>query len=286
MSATLIRNTYGKSHVRLTKVTRRTDRHELKELSVDVQLEGDFSATYLHGDNAQVVATDTMKNIVYVCAKPHALDHLESFGADLAGHFLRHYPQVASVTIDLVEQPWQRIMIGGADHSHAFHGGGAEKRTGRITCGRGQEPRIESGLDDLLLLKTTDSSFTGFVRDAFTTLPESTDRIFATALSARWLFAATPSDYDLAHRQIRAAMLETFARHKSLSVQQTLHAMGVAALDACPAIDEIDLRMPNKHRLLVNLQPFGLENNNEIFVATDEPFGLITGTLRRNPQPG
>jgi urate oxidase len=281
MSATLIHNSYGKSRVRLTRVARHGDHHDLKELCIDVQLEGEFSAAYLHGDNSQVVATDTMKNIVYVCAKPHALAGMESFGEALADHFLRHYPHVTTATIDLVEQPWQRIVVGGREHSHAFQGTGPEKRTSNVILTRGQRLRIESGIDDLLLLKTTDSSFTGFLRDAFTTLPETTDRIFATALSVRWLFGAARADFELCHRQIRTALLETFAGHKSLSVQQTLHAMGLAALAACPQIEEIHLRMPNRHRLLVNLQPFGLENNNEIFVATDEPFGLITGTLRR-----
>jgi urate oxidase len=280
MSATLVRNTYGKSRVRLTKVTRQPDRHHLKELCIDVQLEGDFGAAYLHGDNSRVVTTDTMKNIVYVCARLHALGDMESFGEALASHFLRHYPHVTTATIHLVEQPWQRIVVGGAEHPHAFQGG-AEKRTSNVTLTRGHGPRIESGIDDLPLLKTAGSSFTGFLRDAFTTLPETTDRIFATALSARWLFGAAPAAYDLCHGQVRGALLETFAGHKSLSVQQTLHTMGVAALAACPAIEQIHLSMPNIHRLLVNLQPFGLENNNEIFVATDEPFGLITGTLRR-----
>lgn len=280
MSAVLTHNAYGKSQVRLTKVTRHPDRHDLKEWCIAVQLEGDFSASYVQGDNSRIVATDTMKNIVYALAHKHVLTALESFGQALARHFLEHYPQVSTATISLVEQPWQRLPIDGREHPHTFLGGGSEKRTSVVTLTR-QSLRIESGLDDLALLKTTDSAFAGFLRDAYTTLPETDDRLFATVLSATWLYGAVPADWDGCHQRIRQAMLEVFARHKSLAVQQTLYAMGAAALEACRQIEEINLRMPNQHRLLVNLQPFGLENNNEIFVATEEPYGVITGTLRR-----
>jgi urate oxidase len=280
MSAVLTHNAYGKSQIRLTKVTRRADRHDLKELRIAVQLEGDFAASYVHGDNSQVIATDTMKNIVYALAKKHALTAIEGFGQALAGHFLQHYPHVSAAVINLVEEPWQRLVIDGREHPYSFVGGGSEKRTCTVTLTRHGE-RIESGLEDLALLKTTDSAFAGFLRDAYTTLAETDDRVFATALSASWLYGAAPADWGQCHHQVRQAMLEVFARHQSQSVQQTLHALGTAALEVCGQIEQINLRMPNKHRLLVNLQPFGLENNNEIFIATEEPYGVITGTLRR-----
>jgi urate oxidase len=278
--SSLVQNSYGKSRVRLTKVARHPDRHDLKELCVDVHLEGDFSASYLQGDNRLVVPTDTMKNIVYVCAKPHALASIEGFGQALAEHFCRHYAQVAQVTIDIVEQPWQRVTLDGNEHAHAFIGTGPDRRTCSVVLTR-QSLRLESGLDDLLLLKTTGSAFSGFHRDAFTTLADSDDRILATSLTARWHYTQPPADYDQCQCRVRRALIEAFAGHRSLGVQQTLHALGEAVLAACAEIEQIHLRMPNRHRLLVNLQSFGLDNNNEIFVATDEPYGLITGTLRR-----
>jgi urate oxidase len=280
MSAVLTQNSYGKSRVRLTKVTRHPDRHELKELCVAVRLEGDFAASYLLGDNSRVVPTDTMKNIVYARAKDHPLADVESFGQALAQHFLDHYPHVSAATIELAEQPWQRLVVDGQEHPHAFAGGGSEVRTCTVT-GTRQCLRVVSGLDGLFLLKTTDSAFTGFLRDAYTTLPETDDRIFATALSADWAYGEAPADWDRCHRLIRQTMLDVFARHKSLAVQQALYAMGAAALEACGEVEEVRLRMPNKHHLLVNLQPFGRENNNDVFVATEEPHGLITGALRR-----
>jgi urate oxidase len=280
MSVVLTYHAYGKSQIRLTHVTRHADRHDLKELCVAVQLEGDFAASYLTGDNRNIIATDTMKNIVYVLAKKHGIGAIESFGETVARHFVQTYAQVRTATIDLVEHSWRRMIVDGRDHPHAFVGGPREKRTATVTLTR-QGVRVESGLDELSLLKTTDSAFAGFVRDGYTTLPETSDRILATSLSARWLWSKTPAEWDRAYQVVRLALVETFARQRSLSAQQTLHAMGTAALESCSEIERLTLTMPNKHHLLVNLEPFGLDNPNEVFVATHEPHGVITGTLTR-----
>jgi urate oxidase len=280
MSAVLTQHAYGKSRVRLTKILRHAGRHELKELCVAVQLTGDVGASYTHGDNSRIVATDAMKNTVYVLAKDHPLTDIESFGEALAGHFLRTYPHVATATVTINEQPWQRIVINGKEHPHAFVGGSGERRTCTVTLTR-QEQRVESGFEELALLKTTDSAFTGFLRDSYTTLPEAEDRIFATLLTATWFHDKSPDDWNHCYQLIRQTLVEVFAGHKSLSVQHTLHAMGAAALEACSSIRQINLQMPNRHHLLVNLQPFGLSNHNEVFVPTDEPFGLISATLTR-----
>jgi urate oxidase len=286
MSAVLTHHAYGKSQVRLTKVTRQLGdlgdvaRHEIKELSIAIQLEGDFDATYTCGDNSRVVATDSMKNTVYVLARNHPLADAESFGQALTNHFMETYPHVAAATVRLVEEPWQRLVVAGREHPHAFTGGASEKRTCTVTQTR-QGLSIESGLEGLLLLKTTDSAFRGFIRDRYTTLPETDDRIFATRLVADWLYGEPPADWNDCHRLIRQTLVEGFARHHSLSVQQTLHAMGTAALDACRQLQRITLKMTNQHRLLVNLQPFALDNPNVVFAATDEPYGLITGTVAR-----
>jgi urate oxidase len=198
----------------------------------------------------------------------------------LAGHFLKTYPHVTTAAISLLEQPWQRVGLNGEEHPHAFIGGGSERRTSTVTLTR-QGSRIESGVEGMALLKTTDSAFTGFLRDRYTTLPETEDRIFATLLTAAWLHDEPPDDWNRCYQLIRQRLVEVFATHKSLAVQHTLHAMGAAALEACLSLRQISLQMPNRHHLLVNLQPFGMANNNEVFVATDEPFGLISATLTR-----
>jgi urate oxidase len=281
MPAVLSTHSYGKSGIRVTRVTRGTERHEIRELSVDVRLEGEFEASYTLGDNSQVIATDTMKNVVYALAHGRPAEAIEDFGAALACHFLDEFAHVHSAKVDLAERPWRRISVNGRDHPHAFEGGQGELRTASVTASRAGL-RFEAGLAGLDLLKTTASAFSGFIRDRYTILPETADRILATEVQARWLYGRSSRvNWDDAHSRVRRALLETFAGHTSLSVQQTLHAMGEAALVACAEVDEITLTLPNKHRVLVDLQRFGKENTNEIFVATDEPYGLITGTLRR-----
>jgi urate oxidase len=282
MSALLTHNAYGKSGVRLTKISRQADRHEIKEVEIAVQLEGEFAASYIQGDNSRIIATDSMKNAVHVLAKNHSLRDIESFGQALVNHFSETYPQVTSATVHLAERAWRRLTVGGHDHPHAFVNGGNEKRTTTVTRTQ-QGTRIESGVTDLLILKTTDSAFKGFVRDRYTTLPETDERILATKLTAVWTYGNEQVDWTYCHQLIRRTMLETFGGHESLAVQQTLHAMGAAALAACRQIEEINLSMSNQHRILVDLRPFGLTNDNEVFIATDEPYGLIAGTLRREP---
>ncbi len=281
MPAVLTQNSYGKSSVRLTRVARLPDRHEIRDLTVDIRLEGEFEASYTLGDNSRIIATDTMKNVVYALAQGRPLEGIEDFGATLARHFVEAYPHVRSATVGLAEHPWRRIAVDGRDHPHAFVCGGSESRTATITRGP-DGTRFESGLEGLMVLKTTGSGFSGFIRDRFTTLPETLDRILATEVKARWAYAHKAVVYwDEAFAGVRRALLETFATHDSLSVQQTMHAMGEAAMDACAEVEEITLILPNKHRILFDLERFGKPNANEIYVATDEPFGLISGTLRR-----
>lgn len=271
-------NRYGKSRIRLVKVRRSRDPHELVDLTIDVQLEGAFDAVYKNGDNRPCLATDTMKNTVYALARQDPIDHAEAFALRLADHFLGQ-PAVSRVRIAVVEQPWGRLSAGGRPHPHAFVQAGAEHWTAVITRDA-HELQIIAGLANLVVLKTTDSGFSGFPRDQFTTLPETEDRIMATSITAAWTYAAAAPDFS-ARADVRRALVDTFAAHHSRSVQHTLYAMGEAALAACGGVDSITLSLPNRHHLLVDLAPFGLDNPNEIFVATDQPFGLIEATVRR-----
>ncbi|MBA2339006.1 MAG: urate oxidase [Pyrinomonadaceae bacterium] len=279
-STLLVHNAYGKSEVRLTKIIRQPDHQEVKEISVNIELEGDFSETYMSGDNSKVVATDSMKNTVYALAAQHPLDSIESFANHLAKHFLKRYEQISQATVQLRESLWNRVVLNGNEHPHAFTSAGNERRSAVVKATR-ENTSIQSGIENLVVLKTTNSEFWGFVRDEYTTLPETRDRIFATAIEATWAYGEDNPDFNKIYDAVRNIMLEVFATHRSLSVQQTLYEMGRRALDACDRIEEITIRMPNQHHIAMNLTPFGLETKNEIFVPTDEPYGLITGTLRR-----
>ena len=282
MADVLSHNAYGKSGVRLTKVTRRRDgRHDLLEVEVGVELEGDFARSYTHGDNSLIVATDTMKNTVYALAKVHEFDGIEAFGRILGEHFVTSNHHVTQATVRLSQVPFQRIEVGGKPHAHAFAGGGSERRTATVVATR-EGTAVVSGVDGLLILKTTRSAFKGYLRDRYTTLKETEDRIFATVLKMDWTYNTDRVDYNAVHAKARATALGVFAFTFSHAVQQTLFQMGEAVIAACPEVEEVALEMPNKHRILANLEPFGLTNANEIFVTTDEPFGLIRGTVKRD----
>jgi urate oxidase len=271
---------YGKSRVRLVQLTRRTDRHELCDLTLAIRFEGDYDESYTAGDNSAVLPTDTMKNTVYALAASERLRDAESFGLVLARHFLDRNPRLERVRIDITEHAWGRIASGDREYGHAFVRQGPETRTSTIDGDR-QGMTVEAGVADLVILKSSNSAFAGFPRDEYTTLPETHDRIFATSLTATWRYRDLDVSFDTAWRAVRKTLLETFAEHHSASVQHTLHAMGQAVIDGVDDVTAIHLVMPNKHHLPVDLARLGLENRNEIFVPTDEPHGLIEGTVTR-----
>src|SRR4051794_18966762 len=264
-------NQYGKAEIHLVRVVRDGNVHELRDLLVSVALSGELEAVHLAGDNSAVLATDTQKNTVYAFAREHGVGTPEEFALLLGRHFLGG--AITRARVQVVEVAWARLG------DHAFVQSAREQRIATVICSPGAEWFV-SGVSDLVVLKTTDSEFHGFPRDRYTTLAETTDRVLATEVSARWRHAG-----DAAYDDARAALLETFAAHHSLSLQQTLYAMGEAVLEACPTVHEIRLSMPNKHHFVVDLSPFGLENPNEVFHADDRPYGLIEGAVVREGAP-
>ena len=278
-------NRYGKSGIRVVKLVRLPDRHDLKDLTVSIAFEGGFEVVHTAGDNSAVLPTDTMKNTVYALAKQHSLEHIEAFGLALGGHFLETNPQVSRVVVDVRERMWERVEIGKNPAPSAFIGSRAEARTASVDYSR-ERVSMRSGLDDLLLLKSAQSGFSGFLRDRYTTLVETEDRILATALTASWLYRESGGNFTRLWGEVRQALLDSFAAHDSRSVQHTLYAMGEAVLAQCAEVEEIRLTMPNKHHLPVDLSPFGLANENDVFVATEAPYGLIEATVTRNSSHG
>ncbi len=271
---------YGKSQVRLVQVLRRGSRHDLRDLTVAIRFEGDYDASYTDGDNSAVFPTDTMKNTVYALAAREPVKEPETFGLRLGRHFLERNPKLKRVRIDLMEHPWKPLTIGGREHGQSFMRRGPDVRTATVQTDRAGA-RVGGGVSDLVILKTANSAFKGFPRDQYTTLPETSDRLLATSLTATWHYSAPDVDYRSSWNAVRQTLLERFAEHRSESVQHTLYAMGQAVLDAVEEVAAIRLVMPNKHHLPFDLTRLGLENRNEIFVATEEPYGLIEATLTR-----
>ena len=279
--AKLTGHRYGKARVRVMKILREGPVHTLKDLEVAAYLKGDFASSYTSGDNSKVVATDTIKNTINVFAEQHLGEEIERFGLILGEHFLTRYEQVREAEIQISERRWERLTVDGAPHPHSFAAGGEGRMFTRVTCNR-SEKTIRSGVRNLVILKSTGSGFENYPKDEFTTLPETADRILASSFSATWTFKDQPDHYGRANDAILSAMLKVFANNYSPSAQTTLFQMGEAALAACAEISKLDLAMPNKHCLLINLAPFGLENKNEVFVPTDEPHGDIQATVMRD----
>ncbi len=282
MGATLGWNRYGKSMVRVMKVHREGvggATHHVRELTVSIGLEGEFTRAHTEGDNAGVLPTDTQKNTVYALAKNDPIASIEAFALLLGRHFVSTVPHVARARVEIVETQWHRMAVKGVAHAHTFQRIGPETPMCLVETDRAGE-RVTSGLRGMVILKSAQSGFSDFMRDKFTTLKETDDRIMATSVTATWPVAPS-ADFNRERTAIRTALVECFAAHESLSVQQTLYAMGEAALAASKAIAEITLSMPNKHCLLVDLSPFGMDNPNEVFLPIDEPHGLIEATVKR-----
>ena len=285
MPAKLTANRYGKSRVRLMRLSKHFDHHDLDEWTVQILLSGDFETAHTHGDNSKILPTDTMKNTVYFVARESKADSMEDYAKELADYILTRNPQGTSAEVTIESTLWKRLTIDGKPYPTAFMRGSDERQTTTVARTQDSAFTITSGLDRLTILKTSNSAFTNYIKDSLTTLPETTDRLFGTALKAEWPYTpaaiAAGIDFNKVRTHLREAMLSAFAKHDSLSVQQTLFAMAEAALAHTDILDEIYLLMPNKHNLLVDLSRFGQDNPNHIFIPTDEPHGTIEATVRR-----
>jgi urate oxidase len=271
-------NSYGKAETRLVRLRRESAEHELIDLNVSVALGGDLAAAHESGDNSNVLPTDTQKNTVYAFARSHGVDQIEEFGLLLARHFVDSQPSISVARVSIEEYGWRRLG------PHSFVRTGEGTRTAAVTYD-GQTAWVVSGVAGLVLLNSTDSEFHGFVRDEYTTLAETRDRILATEVNADWRHASAEGDWQTSYEESREELVRAFVRTYSRSLQQTLHAMGRAVLYGKPNIAEVRLSLPNKHHFLVDLEPFGRDNPGEVFYAADRPYGLIEGTVLRDEAP-
>ena len=284
MAAILAENSYGKSRVRVSKIIRGADRHDFVELIVDTLLRGAFDRAFTDGDNSAVLPTDTQKNTVLALAAKHSVVPIEAFARVLAERFLSVSDVIAGATIRIGQRRWARADVGGAPHPHTFVMQGDELRFTELDATRDGIRTITSGIENLVVLKTTGSGFTGYLKDEYTTLAETEDRIFATSISARFRYGQPTddgADFDGTWAAVRQALIETFAEQHSVSVQQTLYDMGKRILAEHDALAEIQLTMPNIHHLPLDLSHFGVAENRDVFLPISEPHGLIEATVRR-----
>jgi urate oxidase len=273
-------NNYGKSEVRVFKVDRDTERHEIWDLDIRVALEGDFEAVHLKGDNTDALATDTMRNTCYALAKDYLRGSIEDFGLKLVDHFLEVGPTVTSCWVGITQYLWNRIEVDGKPHKHSFIRNRGERRA-RVSGDESGARRVQAGISDIYVLKTTNSGWEGFLREQYTTLPDTNDRILATVVTAKWWYDTTEADFDRLWQGVHDQTLASFTDHYSPSVQNTLWLMGRAVLTKFPEVEKIWYSFPNVHHIPFDLDRFGMENNNTIFHATQDPYGQIEGFVER-----
>ena len=277
-------NQYGKAENRLVRIHRDAPRHEIRDLNVSTALRGDFTAAHLDGDQSRVLPTDTQKNTVFAFAKLHGVGAIEDYALTLARHFVTDIEPVEAARVDVEEYAWQRAVVDGAEHDHTWTRTGPQVRTAAVTVDATGE-HVIGGIKDLVLLKSTGSEFAGFLRDEFTTLEETHDRVMATSLVAEWRFRSQAADWDATYAAIVTTIVREFATLQSLALQQTLWAIGSAILERFEEVAEVRLTAPNKHHFAVDLEPFGLDNPGEVFIAADRPYGLIEATVLRDDAP-
>lgn len=277
----LIENRYGKGRVRVLRLHKDGDRHEVRELDVRAMMTGDFGRLFTDADNRKAVSTDTVKNLINVVARENLSLDTEAFCHAVCGRFLERYPQVMGVDVTAHETRWQRMTLEGHPHNHGFVLDNNGRPFASVVATR-QGSTLRSGIAEFTVMKTTQSGWDNYAKDSYTTIRETRDRICATSLMASWNWRAVPGDYRATNATILRTMLEVFATTYSESVQDSLYRMGMAALAAVPEIETVTLAAPNKHYIPINLAAFDLSNDNMVFLPTDEPHGQIECTIGRD----
>src|SRR4029077_20622384 len=281
MAIRIAENTYGSSRIHLLRVTKQEGRHDIREIRLSIRFEGDFEAAYIQGDNRKILPPDTMNNTVYALARQHSIEPLENLGLHLIEHFLTYNPQVTHVLIQACESSWARLPQGGKPHASAFARAGNEERTSFLS-GTREGTQVRAGIDNLIVLKTTNSAFEDFKKDPYTTLQDQGDYILSTVIRADWLYTEEEAEFGPLWHGVRQMLLETFAEQHSQSLQHTLYAMGEAILNNFENVGAIHLSLPSTQFHLADLGPLGMDNPGTVFLPVDEPHAVIEATLKKS----
>jgi urate oxidase len=281
MAIQLGENSYGSARIRVLRVARQEGRHDIKELTLAIRFEGDFETAHRKGDNRNILPADSIKNTVYALARQHPMETAEHFSLHLADHFLTYNPQISRVRIDAAEHVWARLPRGDKPRVTSFVRAGEERRTATVNATR-KGTEIRAGIDGLLVLKTSKSSFENFRKDPFTTLEDDPSRILCTVLRADWLYADEEVEFGQIWHGVRDMLLEAFAEHEAQSLQHTMYAMGETILNNFDQVREIHLALPDKRFQLIDLAPLGTDNPGNVYLPMEEPIELAEATVRRN----
>jgi urate oxidase len=277
---TTLSHSYGASQIRLLRVTRRGDRHDLRDLVIAVNVEGDVEEAFTKGDNELLLPADTLRNTVNAIARDESLREIEELGLALAAHFMEHQPQFGRVRIDLSQQPWTRLAVGGRAQGQAFTAANSERRTASITS-NGTQVSVAAGLTDFAIMKTAGAAFEGYLADQFTTVEAEKERVLAVSAEARWTYLHDEVAFGVYYEGIRDLLIEAFVQQLSRSAEHTAHAMASMVLSSYADVGDVTVRLRQRSLPLVELAPFGLDNPHVLFRPEDAPELTAEVTLSR-----
>jgi urate oxidase len=277
---TLSHHSYGASRIRLLRVTRRGDRHDLRDLTVAVTVEGEVAEAFTQGDNELLLPADTLRNTVNAVARDESLGELEDLGLALADQFMESQPQFTRVRIDLSEQPWTRLPVAGRAQGQAFTASNGERRTASVTS-NGTRRAVVAGLQDFAIMKTSGAAFEGYLADRFTTLEAASDRVLAVSADSRWTYLHDEITFGPFYEGVRQLLIEAFVRQPSRSAEHTAHAMADVVLSSYADIGEVTVRLRQRSLPLVELAAFGLDNPRVLFRPEEAPELTAEVTLSR-----
>ncbi len=270
----------GESRVRVLRVIRHGDRHDARDLSVACRFEGSFAAAFREGRPDGVLPGETLKNIVYGVARDRGGDDIELFGLALCQRLLSEHAQLARVRVEVDERRWTRLEAGGRAQGQVFTAGSAERRTAAVTS-NGTQTAVVSGIEDLVLMRTS-GLVEGDRRDADQTgTTDGVQRLLVATLSARWTYTSADVTFASYRQGVRATLVDTFAWHASRSVQHTLYNIADVVLASYQEIADITLALRERPYRPADLFTTGLDNPDELFVALDEPLGVVEVTVER-----
>jgi urate oxidase len=267
---TLSSHSYGASHIRLLRITRRGDRHDLRDLVISVNVEGEVADAFTKGDNELLLPADTLRNTVHAIARDVKLAEIEHIGLALAQHFMEHQPQFTRVRVELSEQPWARLPVGGRAQGQAFTTMSGERRTAAVTS-NGSRVSVVAGIEDFTIMKTSGAAFEGYLSDQFTTIEAVPDRVLSVTADAHWTYLHEEIAFGPTWQGVRQLLIEAFVEELSRSVEHSAHAMAEIALSSYVDLGDVTVRLRQRSLPLVELAQFGLDNPHVLFRPEEAP---------------
>ena len=276
-------SSHGESRLRMLRIVRRGDRHDPRDLTVSFRFEGEFSSAFTDGHAEGLLPGEAVKNMVHAAARALGAHPLEDLGLELAHEVLRRQPRITRARVEISEQRWQRLEAGGKAQAQAFVRGSREKQTVVVTS-NGQQVSVVAGIEGLVIMRSV-----GFTPSRPSEHEDGTadglPRLIVGELAARWTYTSGEVTFDPYRHSVRMALLETIAWHASRSVQHALYAAADVILSNYEEIADVTLSFHEFPYRPADLLNVGAETPDDLFVALDEPIGVVEVTVERTARP-